>query len=443
MIFRREPSSPPCLADAPTTTCRPLSILLSQEVYIADRTNGTTATAATNDGCTVEISFWIADPPAVSYFSVHCPGSKSTAEELDEEPHVVGAEGRFVLFRALFASGPGEYDYFMYRAGDGVSAASLELVPPPDDRDGLFGVSEFGIVPRGNGGHYLVAALRDAKVSLDYEIRVYSSEDERWSTKLLLNPLPGFDFKSLWIEKVITLGEGVLGWVDFRQGMLVCNLLQEPPTARYIPLPEPLPETRKKLESSQGRADLAHIRDLTCTNGVIRFIEMEHRIVVREIDPEKPSDPSLKDVLYDSDLITWRKRKYVDRETKKVKSMNGWRVVMWTRVIDSNCWFKECAVDVDDILVDDSTYSVLLSDQNDESLGNLTFRNMYSAWPTLGMGGDDLYLTSSLNFSGQNGRVVAIDLAEKTLKVKALGAHSQTYRSCTLSSHLNMNPGHC
>jgi hypothetical protein len=279
---------------------------------------------------------------------------------------------------------------------------------------------------------------------LDYELLVYTSEDQRWSTKQLLNPPPGVE--RVWFDKVVTLGEGVLGWVDFRGGTLVCNLLQEPPTARYIPLPEPLPENREKLKSSsQRRASPKCFQDLTCTYGVIKFIEMEHRIIVREIrdiSPEKPCNPSLGDVLYDSDLIMLQKRKDVDIKTKKLQLMDGWRAVMWARVIESDCWFKERAVGVDDILVGDSTCSVLLSGQRDESLGSLTFRSMYSAWPTLSTGGDDLhYLSSSLKLCGQNGWVLAVDLVKKTLK--AFGACSQVYRPCTLSSHLNMNLGHC
>ncbi|RLN42605.1 hypothetical protein C2845_PM01G04640 [Panicum miliaceum] len=61
------------------------------------------------------ISFWIADPPAVSYFSVHCLGSKSKAVE-------------FVLLRAIFDSGHGEFEYLMYRAGGGGASLDYELL---------------------------------------------------------------------------------------------------------------------------------------------------------------------------------------------------------------------------------------------------------------------------------------------------------------------------
>ncbi|KAL6596341.1 hypothetical protein ACP70R_047705 [Stipagrostis hirtigluma subsp. patula] len=56
---------------------RPASILLDLNAYIADRRNATTAAATSTRGCTVEVSFWIAAPPAVSYSCVHCPCSKS------------------------------------------------------------------------------------------------------------------------------------------------------------------------------------------------------------------------------------------------------------------------------------------------------------------------------------------------------------------------------
>lgn len=39
--------------------------------------------------------------------------------------------------------------------------------------------------------------------------------------------------------------------------------------------------------------------DLTCVDGKLKFIEMEHGTEV----PEKPSDPCDDDVLYDSELI--------------------------------------------------------------------------------------------------------------------------------------------
>lgn len=431
----------------------PASILLVQEAYVAVSRNDTTAKAKSRVNHTVEITFWIADPPAVSFYTFHCskpPISDSEDADLEVQPHVVGAEGRFVLVRALFASGDGEYEFFIYK-GDPRSP-SLDSVPLPDDIS-LHGVSEFGIVPRGDGDHYLLIALCDAVTLKDYQLHIYSSEDRTWRTKELLNPCPGVS--TITPYKVMLLRDGVLVWVDFLRGMLVCDVLQETPYARYIPLPEPLPGNRQEiLKQSVPGASVRRYRDVTCVDGLIKFVEMEHRVIVTEIvhvPPEKPSDPRNKNALYDSDLIKLSKRKHVDNKPKTLRSMNGWSAMTWTREFGSDCWLRGSTVDVDDILVDDSAVSALLSDQRNESTGSLTFKNMYSACPTLSTDGNDiLYLKSSRKLSDSSGWVVAVDLAEKTLKVEAPpGAHPfgryspsrQLFLPCALVNHLKMTPG--
>ncbi|VAI23118.1 unnamed protein product [Triticum turgidum subsp. durum] len=226
------------------------------------------------------------------------------------------------------------------------------------------------------------------------------------------------------------LRDGVLVWVDLLHGMLVCDILQErePLRARYIPLPEPLPRNREEiLKQLIPGAGVRRIRDVAYVDGLIKFVEMEHRVTVTEIvevPPEKPSDPRDKTVLYDSDLIMLYKRKHVDNIPKTLRTMNGWSAMTWTREIGSDCWLKGVIVDVDDILVDDSAFSVLLSGQRNESAGSLTFKNMYSACSILSTDGNDiLYLKLSRKWSDRSGWVVAVDLEENTLKVEAPGAH--------------------
>ncbi|KAK3150644.1 hypothetical protein QOZ80_3AG0235860 [Eleusine coracana subsp. coracana] len=433
--------------DIVTATSRSSSILLAEQAYVVASRNETTAAAKSRCDRTVEVTFWIDDPPAVSFCSVHCskpPTPDSEDADLEVEPHVVAAEGRFVLLRTRFASGDGEDEYFMYK-GD-MKSPSLERIALPEDR--RVEVCEFGILPRGDA--YLLVGL--AGTSLDYELHTYSSEDKTWRIEKLLNPCPVAD--KIIPEKVVTLGEGVLAMVDFWHGMLVCDLLHSPPVSRYVPLPGPLPKNIKKLEVFQPGANPRHFRDLTCSNGVIKFIEMEHRVIVkewREISSEKPKAPTRKGVLYDKDLIRPKKRKGADSKPKRVYMMNGWRAATWTREIESDCWLVGCDVDTDNILVDDS-FAALLSSQSDESLENLSFKNLNSAWPVLSPDGDDLlYLKTLPKFRGSNGWTVAVDLAEKTLKVKAhsvearsLGRYIpslQMYHPCALSKHLNMTPG--
>lgn len=169
-------------------------------------------------------------------------------------------------------------------------------------------------------------------------------------------------------DKVFTLGDGLLLFVDLLQGILTCDVLQEPLRAQYIPLPEPLPGNREKVKKYLPGVGL--FRDLTCVDGLIKFIEIEHRVIVREIavdPPEKPCDPRTKDVFYDSELIRLSKRKPVENKPKMQRSVNGWSAIIWTREMGSNFWLKESVVDVNDILVDDSVFSASGVQQQDRT----------------------------------------------------------------------------
>ncbi|CAL4937816.1 unnamed protein product [Urochloa decumbens] len=383
------------------------SILLNNNAYvatfymdhppdIADDSNETTATAESKSGHTMAVTLWVADPPDISFFSVVC-----------SKPPV---------------SNPKSADFknqlFMYTAGD-TEPPSLERVPLPDDdfttaADRLHGVREFGIVPQ--GVHYLVAALCDADddASLDYQLHIYSSESKTWSSKTL----PNTRAKKMKPGKVITLGEGVLGWVDLSCGLLVCDLCQEPPSAYFIPLPRPSLANRDRLRLPEACPRL--FRDLTCVDGRLKFIDMEHGDT-----PEKFIDPFDSSVQYDSDLI-----RSLDSDDES-KSRRGWRAVTWIRTVSSKGWFKECTLGVADILVDE-------------------FRDLYSVFPTLSIdNGDILYLKSSVEPTDGKGWAVAVDLGKKT--VKALGAFpfenrhpaiaKQGFRPSTLSCHLAITPG--
>ncbi|XP_037446365.1 uncharacterized protein LOC119316103 [Triticum dicoccoides] len=436
--------------DADSASPWPASILLARQTYIAASRNETTATAkarSTTGNHTVEVTFWIADPPAVSFCTCHC----SKVAALKVPPEVVGAQGRFVLLRAVFASGyyyskDDEEEYFVY-TGD-LRSPSLESMPLPEDDDGgLRRVGEFGIVPRPRGadagGHYLLVALRSAANSLkEYRLHVYSSEDRTWRSKEVANPCPRE--YAIWPDKVITVGDGVLAWVSLQQGMVVCDVLQEeePLHARYIPLPAPLPENRQDTYLKQFR-DVA-----CCVDGTIKFVEMEQRVIVTEIrEEEPPLDPRDKDVLYGSDLIKLSKSKGVEKKPKILRTVDGWSAMTWTRELGSDCWRKGSIVDVDDISVDDTA---LRSGQGiDESTRIMPSRNLYSAWPTLcGDGNAILYLELSRHLTDSSRWVIAVDLAKKTLKVEAPGEHpfggcppwQQICHPCALANHLKMTP---
>ncbi|KXG31872.1 uncharacterized protein LOC8060792 isoform X1 [Sorghum bicolor] len=427
----------------------PASILLAEEAYVGGSRNDTTARARSTFNRTVEITFWIADPPAVSFYTFRCmkaPNSDSKDVDLRVRSAVAGAHGRFVLVRTLLASIAPMYEYFIYKGHP--KSPSLESIPPIPFLDMMNG-AEFGIVPRGDDGHYLLIALRDT--ANDYRLHIYSSEDATWGTKELPNPCP--EVGTIMPDKVFTLGDGFVLWVDLLQGMLLCDVLREPLLAQYIPLPEPLPGNREKVKKCLP--GVKFFRDLTCVDGLIKFVEIERREIVREITdvpPEKPFDPRTEDVLYDLELIRLSKRKPVENKPKLERSVDGWSAIVWTREIGSNFWRKGSVVDVNDILVDDSVFSALLSSNKSESsgTGSLTFKNMISVLPTLMStdGNDILYLKSYIQQLGFS-VLAAVDLVEKTLKVEAPGAHPvgkyntslQTLRPCALANQLKMTPG--
>ncbi|VAH27496.1 unnamed protein product [Triticum turgidum subsp. durum] len=391
------------------------SILLSRKPRFTDSTNETTATVISRDGFTMKVSFWMADPPQLSIFSIHCCSPPHLQDrpysEFSVSPRVVGvgAEGRFVLFRAVF-NGHYASEYFLYKAGE---SPLLDRIPSPDeycddDRDDLRGVREFGILQLGS--HYLVAALCLAPSSDDYHLWIYSSEKKSWITRTLPNPCPVVD--RIIPDKVISLGEGLLGWVDLSHGLLMCDLGQD--HVSFIPLPELLPGNRYKLKcpipptTAKRKIKLEDesflwFRDLTCVDGVLKFIEMENLA---------PGIQSNKEgIVYDSDLIMSLERKE-DWNSKQLSFGGAWRAVTWTRTFSSNCWRQTCAADVADILVDESLLPGL----------DMTLGNLYSAFPILSPDGDDiLYIKSVLKPSIHDGWVAAVDLGNKA--VKAIGKY--------------------
>jgi hypothetical protein len=163
---------------------------------------------------------------------------------------------------------------------------------------------------------------------------------------------------------------------------------------------------------------------------------------------EEPNDPTDKDVLYDSDLITSLKRNGVDE--KKPKLRDCWRAVTWSRTVCSNFWRKECTLSGDDILLDETKHLELVSRLRGNACGKLTLSDLYLAFPTLSTDGDDiLYLMSVAEPGDQSGWVVAVDLGNRTVKAavacsfKEHDASNQAFRPCTLSRYLNMTPGNC
>uniref|UniRef100_A0ACD5UED6 Uncharacterized protein n=1 Tax=Avena sativa TaxID=4498 RepID=A0ACD5UED6_AVESA len=431
-------------------------LLLDRKPYFTASGNDTTATAKSKDGNTMAVSFWVADPPQLSIFSIHCTYPDGEPCPFSIWPRVVGADGPFVLLRGVFDSPYCRREYFLYKAA---APSSLERIPGPDDRDDLVDVKELGILTQDN--NYLLAALRDAPSSESsdgYQLRIYSSETKSWTTRTLPNPCPGID--RVMPDKVIRLGGTQLGWVDLSHGILVCDLplllqhQQDGAAAAagfFIPLPEPLPGNMYKLKypipptHKVRKSPLADppyrsaswFRDLTCVNGggVLKFVEMENP------PPENNED----NVIYGSDLLMSLKRKAIDGNPKQQLSCfrDAWRAVTWTLKLVSSSptdlvWHKTSEARVAEIK---------------EKEGTQPLTDLYSAFPILSPDDDAsiLHLKSVLEPSQRGGMVVAVDIGNKSLKAiepyclpDAFVYHrpEHPFRACTLSRHLDMtNPG--
>nr|TKW23487.1 hypothetical protein SEVIR_4G295000v2 [Setaria viridis] len=280
--------TPPCI--------RQSTVLLDFTAYIDGRPNATTAWSKTSGGDRIIVTFWPAQPPRVSYFSVSCPDLKPG--DFAEEPVIMASEDDVVLLcvvlgtRAAIAKRD-SFDYFVYQAAGGCGMPSSSLKPlkhPGPSRifhdcnvgllrcrgskldDGLPTLRSHG--SKGDG-FYVIAALRYASmVPGRYDLYTYDSRTEEWATKvaLLRQEQELGHHSSHKHTKVITVGgkAGTMGWVDLWRGILFCDVLREDHTVPlcYVALPAPLNPDRKL----QGGPRVA--RDIAVVNGCIKHMSV-------------------------------------------------------------------------------------------------------------------------------------------------------------------------
>ncbi|VAI49790.1 unnamed protein product [Triticum turgidum subsp. durum] len=280
--------------------------LLCEEPRLSERRNETTAECETSEGQSVEVSFWLVDPPGASYFSFNCPGLHASAFDDYAPPSLVCAGAAFVLFSLTIR---GSTHHFVYKAAP-AGEQSLQLLPdsPVPIR------RRFGLLPRGDGEHFAVAYLDRQWISQDddwrFDAHVYSSETQEWSS-----------------HRHIAVA-GSLGWVDLLRGVLLLgNLFDGDPVIEFIPLPE----SRVNFLDKDGLPYRAseYYCNVACCDDLLKFIEIE----------------------FDDPLV---------RTNRK-----GWRANVWNRKISWNKWELCSTVDVAKISVDQS-YSVLLPQVNAE-----------------------------------------------------------------------------
>uniref|UniRef100_A0ACD5WID8 Uncharacterized protein n=1 Tax=Avena sativa TaxID=4498 RepID=A0ACD5WID8_AVESA len=391
---------------------------------------------------TIKVTFFLADPPAVSYFCVHGPELKHA--EFRVVPRVVFSVKHLVLLRFAFTLRPRStvhgvppVQYFVYKAAHGQPS----LTPIPTTRRPNNNVPSYpSILPfEGEDGNFLVADLATTQTRGHYVLHIFSSKKKEWTARplqLQLSPATKEDLPSIH-HKVIALGAGTIGWIDLWRGIIVCNVFDPDPVLRFIPLPKPAFNLRRDGDPRQ-------IRDVTCFNGIIKFIEMEHYpIPVSNIKRnfKTTQDLDTADVLYDSELFF---HSYDDVLDKPSSLPSAWKIRTCYRHTSWQHWCKGLTVHVDDILVNDPSYYVMLPELWDGGARKFTLANLTTVCPTLSIhGGNVVYLVSRVGDCHEKACVVGVDLQKKTVEMLEPYKAGRPFLACTFSGYLNTTPRPC
>ncbi|XBI12322.1 hypothetical protein VPH35_139206 [Triticum aestivum] len=159
------------------------------------------------------------------------------------------------------------------------------------------------------------------------------SKRRAWTKEHLAPDLPSWTWNNTHLRRrgvtpdnVIAL-PGAAGYVDLWKGVLICNVLEEPVAARFIPMPNPLPDNQEDYDERCA----TRIRDVACADGLtITCVEMEDLYSSRTRTP---------DVLHDCDTDP----------TEETDIWVGWRLVTWYREVSWDYWRKGCVLHVDEL----------------------------------------------------------------------------------------------
>ncbi|CAM0871632.1 unnamed protein product [Alopecurus aequalis] len=437
----------------------PAWVLLDKKGYFADRENATTATTTSWTGHTIKVTFCLADPPAVSHFCVHGPEIKP--EHFVEEPRVVSSEKDLVLLSFVFTGGPRSTvldshrgEYFIYKAGRGKPSLTPIPASPPGTTDTLF----MSIVScyDGDEEEFILADLFVTSTLGYYDLTFFSSKIGTWTTRRLELRTSSAHIRAMDLfvvpHKVISLGRGVVGWVDLWRGVIGCNFLEKNPYIYFIPLPKP--------EFNMSRSgDPKPVRDVACYNGVITLVEIDHYFIREVVTINNNSNKRLKmmkdldslDIIYDKDLLLdLHENPLGDSREEIISVPNGWKIRTCYRHTSSYSWRKGYCINVDEFSANNPTYSTYLPELLDASVTKSTLRNLTTAYPTLNINGNDVvYLMSKVDRDDKNAWIVGVDLRKKTIEIaEPYFAERATYfnpdfLTCAFSEYLNTTQRSC
>ncbi|CAL4893218.1 unnamed protein product [Urochloa decumbens] len=279
--------------------------LLEYKAYVADRRNDTTAVAESRCGREIQVSFFAARPPRVSYLCVFCRPA-ATEEHQDEEevemipmePQVVATDENLILLRIVVSPEKdiiGGNDLYVYRpAGD--DGPSLTRLPRPP-RGTIFNSNQVGILSccpddRSTGlsllrphrapqdEFHMVAALCNDNDWLAigrgrFILHVYNSKLKTWTaTKVSVEDqhFQKYQDQGYFVHqntRVLAVGgeDATIAFVDLWQGILFCDLahVKDKPWLSYVPLPG-------TPSGSPLSDDACLTLDIAVVNGHFKFV---------------------------------------------------------------------------------------------------------------------------------------------------------------------------
>ncbi|XBI98673.1 hypothetical protein VPH35_018881 [Triticum aestivum] len=241
--------------------------------------------------------------------------------------------------------------------------------------------------------------------------------------------------------KAITLGGGAVGWVDLWRGILVCNVFDEKPVLRDVPLPLP----------ARGNWEIYHrcgpyfARDIAVSpqKDVIKYVEVEICL------PRKPTTTKTTETCHppepESYLEWFRQQQHEDEDDDDDdEDVGGWKATTWSLPVPIASWENwhfDYTVDVDDITVN-PLHCNLLPRQLQPTEAQALLPGLITAFPIMSMDDDLVYLLSKASPKDQMQVVIAVDVRRKMLLgvAKLVTGKDFTFmRTCTseISKYIN------
>jgi hypothetical protein len=210
--------------------------------------------------------------------------------------------------------------------------------------------------------------------------------------------------------KAITLGgpRATIGWVDLWRGILLCDVLDDKPVLRDVPLPKPMRINKRNfcIGCPHPYRDITVVK-LSEQDIEIKYVEMGTR-PGEDLPPRRSTDNSNNSDYSDSDDN--------DHEEECDFDVSPyWNAAVWTMPVPIASWKdwhrdKDCKVDVTDIVVDNPRHSELLLPlprlSTDPEDATMSLRRLLTAHPTLGLGEDGdvvIYLLSKVDYMDDRG----------------------------------------